>query len=371
MQNQKENTKSKIKIGISHGDFNGIGYEVILKTFQDARMFDFCTPIVYGSSKLASFYKKAIPGINYNFNTIRAANQAVENRLNIINIYSEEAKVELGKSTELAGQLSFESLEAVTQDIGYGIDAMVTAPINKDNIQSEEFNFPGHTEYLAEKFGKNKELMILASETMKIAVVTGHIPIQEVSKNITKEKVLSKLKTFENSLKLDFGIRKPRIAVLGLNPHAGDNGLLGKEEEEIIIPAIDEAKESGILSFGPFPADGFFGSSDFSKFDGILAMYHDQGLIPFKALVFDKGVNFTAGLSIVRTSPDHGTAYSIAGKNLANPTSLRESILMAVDIFNKRKLNEEISKSPLRFSKNEGGKDVSVDDLPQVKEAEI
>ncbi len=363
--NKENNSKRKIKVGISHGDFNGIGYETILKTFQDSRMFDFCTPIVYGSSKLASYYKKTLPGINYNFNTIRTANQAVDNRLNIINIYNEEAQVELGKSTKLAGQLSFDALEAVTQDIGYGIDVMVTAPINKDNIQSDEFHFPGHTEYLAEKFGKNKELMILASENMKVAVVTGHIPIQEVSKNITKEKIISKIKTFENSLKVDFGIRKPRIAVLGLNPHAGDNGLLGKEENEIIIPAIDELKDEKLLVFGPFPADGFFGSSDFSKFDGILAMYHDQGLIPFKALVFDKGVNFTAGLSIVRTSPDHGTAYSIAGKNLANPTSLREAILMAVDIYKRRKMNEELNKNPLGFSKNDGGKDVSVDELPQ------
>lgn len=366
MEIQEEHTPYKLKIGISHGDFNGIGYEIILKTFQDPRMFDYCTPIIYGSSKIASYYKKLLPGINYNFNTIRAANQAIENRLNIINIYNEEAKIEVGKSTELAGQLSFEALEAVTQDIGYGIDAMVTAPINKDNIQSEEFKFPGHTEYLADKFGKNKELMVLASEFMKVAVVTGHIPIQEVPSKITKELILNKLAIFENSLKLDFGIRKPRIAVLGLNPHAGDNGLLGKEEEDIIIPAIDAAKESGILSFGPFPADGFFGSSDFTKFDGILAMYHDQGLIPFKALVFDKGVNFTAGISIVRTSPDHGTAYSIAGKNLANPTSLRESILMAVDIFNRRKLHDEISVNPLKFSKDEGGKDVSVDELPEV-----
>ncbi len=358
-------SEKKIKIGISHGDFNGISYEVILKTFKDPRMFDFCTPIVYGSSKLASFYKKAIPGINYNFNTIKSANQAVSNRLNIINIYDAEAKVEMGKSTELAGQLSFDALEAVTQDVGYGIDAIVTAPINKDNIQSEDFKFPGHTEYLAEKFGKNKELMILASENMKVAVVTGHIPIQEVPKNITKDSIVSKLITFENSLKHDFGIRKPRIAVLGLNPHAGDNGLLGKEENDIIIPAIEHAKKIGILSFGPFPADGFFGSNDFHKFDGILAMYHDQGLIPFKSLIFDKGVNFTAGLSIVRTSPDHGTAYSITGKNLANPTSFREAIFMAVDIFKKRQEENELQKNPLKINRNTGGKDISIDELDE------
>jgi 4-hydroxythreonine-4-phosphate dehydrogenase len=371
MKNNTEDSDKKVKIGISHGDFNGISYEVILKTFKDARMFDFCTPIVYGSSKLASFYKKAIPGIKYNFNTIKTADQAVNNRLNIINIYDSEAKVEMGKSTQLAGQLSFEALEAVTQDVGYGIDAIVTAPINKDNIQSDDFKFPGHTEYLADKFGKDKELMILASETMKVAVVTGHMPILEVPKNITKEKIVSKLMTFENSLKLDFGIRKPRIAVLGLNPHAGDNGLLGKEENEIIIPAIEHAKKLGILSFGPFPADGFFGSSDFTKFDGILAMYHDQGLIPFKSLVFDKGVNFTAGLRIVRTSPDHGTAYSITGQNLANPTSFREAIFMAVDIFKMRQLNQEISENPLKVSRNVGGKDVSIDELTEEIDTDI
>ncbi len=368
MNNKKEQHTKKIRIGISHGDFNGIGYETIIKVFQDSRMFDFCTPIVYGSSKVANFYKKTIPNISYSFRSINAIDQAIDNKLNILNIYNEEAKIEMGKSTSFAGQLAFEALEAVTQDVGYGIDAIVTAPINKDNIQSEEFNFPGHTEYLASKFGKDQELMILASEKMKIAVVTGHIPLRKVADSISKELILSKLKTFEASLKLDFGIDKARIAILGLNPHAGDNGLLGAEEKDIIIPAIDEAKEQGILAFGPFPSDGFFGSNDYHKFDGILAMYHDQGLIPFKALVFDEGVNFTAGLSIVRTSPDHGTAYSIVGKNLANPTSLRKAILMAVDVVKKRRLNDELTKQPLKISTADNGKDASIDDLPPIED---
>lgn len=368
MEHKEDNSSKKVKIGISHGDFNGIGYETIIKTFQDNRMFDFCIPILYGSSKLASYYKKTIDDVDYSFNTIRNASQALENRLNIINIYHEETKVELGLSTKLAGQLAYDALEAVTQDLGHGIDAMVTAPINKDNIQSEDFQFPGHTEYLASKFGKDKELMILAGEKMRVAVATGHIPIKDVADSISKEIILKKLKTFEQSLKTDFGIRKARIAVLGLNPHAGDNGLLGKEEQEIIIPAIEEAKEKGILAFGPFPSDGFFGSDDFTKFDGILAMYHDQGLIPFKAMIFDEGVNFTAGLSIVRTSPDHGTAYPIAGKNIASPTSLRNSVLMAVDIFKRRKEWDEISANPLKIVGAEDTSDVSVKDLPEAKE---
>ncbi|RLD40641.1 MAG: 4-hydroxythreonine-4-phosphate dehydrogenase PdxA [Bacteroidetes bacterium] len=362
MEKTKKGVK-KVRVGISHGDFNGIGYEVILKTFQDNRMFDFCTPIVYGSSKLASFYKKTIPDMNYNFNTVRSAGQAIDNRLNIINIYHDEAKVDIGESTKLAGELSFESLEAVTQDLGHGIDVMVTAPINKDNIQCEDFQFPGHTEYLASKFGKDKELMVLASQSMRVAVATGHIPLKDVPSTITKELLLNKLETFEQSLKIDFGVRKARIAVLGLNAHAGDNGLLGKEEQDIIIPAIEEAKEKGILAFGPFPADGFFGSNDFTKFDGILAMYHDQGLIPFKALSFEDGVNFTSGLSIIRTSPDHGTGYTIAGKNQADPSSFRASILLAVDIFNKRNEWEGISKNPLKFSINNSGKDASMEDI--------
>ena len=359
----EQDNEKKIRVGISHGDYNGIGYEIILKAFSDERMFDFCTPIVYGSSKLAAYYKKTIPNCKINFNNIKSTNQAVDGKLNILNIVQDEIKVEAGISTKEAGALAFESLEAITQDIGHGIDVMVTAPINKDNIQSENFNFPGHTEYLAEKFGKDQELMVLTGETMNIAVVTGHIPIKDVATTITKELILKKLEILRNSLKVDFGILKPRIAVLGINPHAGDNGLLGKEEQEIIIPAIEEAKENKMLAFGPFPSDGFFGSSDYTKFDGILAMYHDQGLLPFKSLNFEDGVNFTAGISIIRTSPDHGTGYNIAAKNVASPSSMRAAILLAVDIFKKRKAHKSLTKNPLKFGKIQQGKDVNVDEI--------
>ena len=352
-----------IRVGISHGDYNGIGYEIILKTFSDERMFDFCTPIIYGSSKLAAYYKKTIPNCKINFNNIKSTSQAIDGKLNILNIVQDEIKVEPGISTKEAGTLAFESLEAITQDIEHGIDVMVTAPINKDNIQSDNFKFPGHTEYLADKFGKDNELMVLTGETMNIAVVTGHIPIKDVAATITKELILKKLQILQNSLKVDFGIMNPRIAVLGINPHAGDNGLLGKEEQEIIIPAIEEAKENKMLAFGPFPSDGFFGSDDYTKFDGILAMYHDQGLLPFKSLNFEDGVNFTAGISIIRTSPDHGTGYNIAAKNIASPNSIRAAILMAVDVFKKRKEHKSLTKNPLKFSKIQQGRDVNVDEL--------
>jgi len=360
---EDNNKDKKIRVGISHGDYNGIGYETILKTFQDDRMFDFCTPIIYGSSKLATYYKNTIPNLKISFNNIKSINQAVDGKLNILNIMQDDIKVEVGVSSTAAGLSAFESLEAVTQDLGHGIDVMVTAPINKDNIQNDDFKFPGHTEYLADKFGKDQELMILSGETMNIAVVTGHIPLQDVSKSINKEIILKKLDIFRNSLKVDFGILKPRIAVLGINPHAGDNGLLGKEEIDIIIPAIEEAKEKGVLAFGPFPSDGFFGSKDYTKFDGILAMYHDQGLLPFKSLNFESGVNFTAGLSEVRTSPDHGTGYNITGKNLADASSFRAAIHLAVDVYKKRIAHIKLTKNPLKFGKIQQGKDVSVDEL--------
>jgi len=368
---EKEVKKSnKIKVAISHGDLNGVGYEVILKTFNDPRMFDSCTPVVYGLSKVGSYHKKTIPNINLDFNLIKNCVSANPKRLNIINITNQDVKVELGQSTKEAGEMSFLALEKATQDIAKGAcDVLVTAPINKDNIQSEQFDYPGHTEYLAEKFAEEEELMILVSRALRVAVVTGHIPVNKVAETINKEMIIRKLRIFEKSLRRDFGIRKPRIAVLGLNPHAGDNGLLGSEENEIIIPAIDEAKEHGILAFGPFPADGFFGSDDFLKFDGILAMYHDQGLTPFKIISFEDGVNFTAGLSIVRTSPDHGTAYEIAGKNKAKPDSMRAAVFMAVDIFKRRQEYDELHANPLKQQRQQRGRrDISVDELPEVVE---
>lgn len=351
-----DNKSTKIRAAISHGDMNGIGYEVILKTFNDSRVFDNCIPIVYGVSKVGSYHKKSIPNLGVEFNVIKNCVSANPKRLNIINITNEDVKVEIGQSTSEAGSLAYKALERATEDLSKGCDVLITAPINKDNIQSEDFDYPGHTEYLAEKFADNEELMVLASKVLKVAVVTGHIPVSKIAEVLTKELIMRKLKIFEKSLMRDFGIRKPRIAVLGLNPHAGDKGLLGSEDSEIIIPAIDEAKEKGILAFGPFPADGFFGSDDFLKFDGVLAMYHDQGLTPFKIISFEDGVNFTAGLSIVRTSPDHGTAYEIAGKDKAMPDSFRAAVFMACDIFLKRKEYDKIHSNPLKVSKQERNK---------------
>ncbi len=371
MENIINKKSNKIRVAISHGDLNGIGYEVILKTFNDSRMFDICTPIVYGLSKVGSYHRKTIPNLGIDFNLIKNCASANPKRLNIINVSNQDAKVDLGQSTTEAGELSYISLERATTDLDKGCDVLVTAPINKDNIQSSEFNYPGHTEYLAEKFADDEELMILASKALRVAVVTGHIPVSQVAETITKDLILRKLKIFEKSLIRDFGIRKPRIAVLGLNPHAGDNGLLGKNELEVVTPAIDESKEKGILAYGPFPADGFFGSDDFLKFDGILAMYHDQGLTPFKIISFEDGVNFTAGLSIVRTSPDHGTAYEIAGKDKAMPDSFRAAIYMACDIFRKRQEYDSINANPLKESKQERPKrdrDIAAKELPEVND---
>ncbi len=339
----------KIIVGITHGDINGVGYEVILKSFEDARVLEFFTPVIYGSAKIAAFYKKQLSLNDINLNNIQSVEQIAHKRVNIINCVDDELKVELGKSTTEAGTAAYESLKMAINDLKNNrIDTLVTAPINKDNIQSEQFRFAGHTEFLGEHFeGKEKTLMMLVSEGLRIAVATGHIPLKDVAGKLTKEMIVEKLEIINHSLKKDFGILKPRIAVLGLNPHSGDNGLIGKEEQEIIIPAIKEAEEKGILCFGAYPSDGFFGSRRYTHFDGILAMYHDQGLIPFKTLAMDNGVNYTAGLSIVRTSPDHGTAYDIAGKNIASKASFLEALYLACDVFRNRKIEDEISKNPL------------------------
>lgn len=328
---------SKLKIGITHGDINGIGYEVILKTLDDNRITELCTPIVYGSPKVAAYHRK-LTNTNLNLNLIGKAEDANETRVNIINCCGDEIKVDLGKSTPAAGEASFIALERATQDLKEGkIDAIITAPINKNNIQSAQFSFPGHTEYLEQLFGKEGDaLMILANDTLRIAVVTGHVPVSKIASLLSTPKILTKIEQFNTSLQQDFGINKPRIAVLGLNPHAGDGGVLGSEEQEIITPAIEQAREKGIICFGPIPADGFFGADSYTHYDGILAMYHDQGLIPFKTLAMDNGVNFTAGLSVVRTSPDHGTAYDKAGKNQASANSMRQALYMAIDIVKQR-----------------------------------
>lgn len=340
---------NKIKIGITHGDINGVGYEVILKTFADANMLDLCTPIMYGSPKVAAYHRKSLD-IPTNFSIVNSASEASHNRLNVVNCINEEVKVEFSKADPEAGKAAFDALEKAVEEYRAGlIDAIVTAPINKHTIQSEGFTFPGHTEYLEDKLGDgSKSLMILLKNDFRVALVTGHIPVSQIASTITKELIQEKLAIFNRSLKQDFGIGAPRIAVLALNPHAGDEGLLGDEEEKIIIPALKEMAEKGILCYGPYPADGFMGSGNFTRFDGVLAMYHDQGLAPFKALAMDEGVNFTAGLPVIRTSPAHGTAYDIAGKGVANEDSFRQAVYVAIDVFRNRQSEKVAHTNPLR-----------------------
>ena len=339
----------KIKVGITHGDINGIGYEVIIKALADSRLLDMCTPIVYGSSKVAAYYRKALDNEIFTFNTINTAKEANPKRPNIINCVNEEVRVELGKSTKMAGEAALAALNAAVRDLKSGdIDVVVTAPINKENIQSESFIFPGHTEYFAKEFGTKNYLMLMISDILKIGVVTGHVPINQVVALITKERVLNNLRILHKTMIEDFSIRKPRIAVLGLNPHAGDGGVIGNEEQHIILPAISMANDEGIIALGPYPADGFFGAGDFKKFDATLAMYHDQGLIPFKSFAFESGVNFTAGLPIIRTSPGHGTAYDLAGAGIASEESFRNALYLAIDLYENRKRYGVLSKNPLQ-----------------------
>ncbi len=340
-----------IKVGITHGDINGIGYEVILKTFSDSRMTELCIPVIYGSSKIAAFYRKQLELPSMTMNSIVKAEDAGLNRVNIINCVDDETKVETGKPSPIAGEAAFKALEKAVADLKRGvIDVLVTAPINKQTIQNESFHFPGHTEYLEERLAENgrKGLMILMNDRMRIALVTGHIPLSQVASAISSKDIADKLYTFNRSLKQDFSIVRPRIAVLSLNPHAGDNGLLGPEEETIIVPAMQDAEKRGVMSFGPYPADGFFGSQMHDKFDGVLAMYHDQGLAPFKALAMEDGVNYTAGLPIVRTSPAHGTAYDIAGQNIASEESFRQAVYTALDVYRNRLRYKEATANPLR-----------------------
>ena len=341
--------KNKIRVAITHGDINGVGYEVILKAFEDPTMFELCTPIIYGSPKIATYHRKAIESTT-NFSIIPSAAEALPGRLNIINCVDDEVKVDLSRPTPEAGKAALDALEAAMSDYKENLfDVLVTAPINKHTIQSEQFHFPGHTEYIQERIGvAETALMILMKDDFRVALVTGHIPVREIASTITKELIQEKIAIFDKSLRQDFGIGQPRIAVLALNPHAGDEGLIGSEEQEIIIPAIGEMNAKGYMCFGPYPADGFIGSGQYAKFDGILAMYHDQGLTPFKALAMDEGVNFTAGLSLVRTSPAHGTAYDIAGKGLASPDSFRQAIYAALDVFRSRAFDRQAHANPLR-----------------------
>ena len=339
----------KIKLGITHGDINGIGYEVIIKSLADSRILEMCTPIVYGSPKVAAYHRKTLDIEIFSFNHIQSAKEANSKRINIINCVDEEIRVELGKSTKQAGEASCQALEAAVRDLKSGdIDVVVTAPINKENIQSENFNFPGHTEFFAKEFGTKDYLMLMVSDVLKVGVVTGHIPLSQVAPTLTKGKILSNIRILHKTFLEDFSIRKPRIAVLGLNPHAGDGGVIGNEEETMIIPAIKQANDEGIIALGPYSADGYFGSGEFKKFDVTLAMFHDQGLIPFKSFAFESGVNYTAGLPIIRTSPGHGTAYGIAGTGTASEESFRNALYLAIDLFENRKRNKELSKEPLQ-----------------------
>lgn len=329
--------ESLYKIGITHGDINGIGYEVIIKALADTKMMEVCTPIVYGLAKVATFHRKAINLGDFSFQFIKDADQAVNKKPNLINLQDTEVKIELGNSTTIAGNLAELSLRAATKDLKNNkINAIVTAPINKENIQSEKFKFSGHTEYFSNEFSSSNSLMMMVDDLLKVAFVSNHTPVKKVVAEITTQKIVDKLTILHQSLVQDFLCTNPTIAVLALNPHAGDNGLLGKEEQEIIIPAIQQATDKRMNVFGPFPADGFFASGKYKKFSAVLAMYHDQGMIPFKLLAGETGVNYTAGLPIVRTSPAHGTAYDIAGKNIAIAQSMRNAIYLAVDILRNR-----------------------------------
>jgi 4-hydroxythreonine-4-phosphate dehydrogenase len=334
----------KLVVGITQGDGNGIGYEVIIKALADERMLDICTPVIYGSSKIFGFYKKHIHDIEQiNTNVINSAKDVHQKRVNIVNCLPDNVFVEPGQPTPESAKSAMTSLERAVEDIKSGyIDVLVTAPFNKRAMVNEGFGYTGHTEYLEKEFGVDEVAMIMVCDRLKVGVVTGHIALKDVAANITKENILKKLRLMDSSLKRDFGIDSPKIAVLGLNPHCGDGGLLGDEESKIILPAVQEAMEEGILAFGPYSPDGFFGLGNYRKYDAVLAMYHDQGLTPFKALAFEEGVNYTAGLPIVRTSPDHGTAYEMAGRDLADPRSMMSAIYTAIDIYRRREEYDDL-----------------------------
>lgn len=342
----------KIKVGITHGDYNGIGYEVILKAMEDPQIFDLCTPVVYGSQRMAAAYRKQLEIPTVPVNRADSGAQAKDGHLNFVNVVADDEQLATGRNTEAAGRAAIAALERATADLKAGnIDVIVTAPINKENIQGPDFHFPGHTEYFEASLGEegDRALMIMASESgLRVALATIHSPLSKVASQLSTELIVKRLEDFNLSLMRDFGVHSPRIAVLALNPHAGDGGLIGKEEADIIEPAIAEANNLKIHAFGPYPADGFFGAGHHTRFDGILAMYHDQGLIPFKAICGAAGVNFTAGLPYVRTSPDHGTAYDIAGKGLADPQSMRQAIYLAIDALRNRGRHDEAFANPLK-----------------------
>ncbi len=359
--------ENKFKIGITQGDTNGIGWEIILKALAEQRMTELFTPVVYGSPKAAAYYRNTVAEIEaFSFNPVASAAEARRGKANLV-ACGETADIAPGKPTPEAGRAAVEALCAAMRDLKAGhLDALVTAPFDKETVQADDFRYTGHTEYLAAEL-EGEAMMILCSDVLRVGLVTKHIPVSEIARNITKERIVRDLGTLRRALIEDFGIVEPRIAVMALNPHAGDGGLLGREEQEIIRPAIVEAFSKGVLAFGPFAADGLFAGGGYAKYDGILAMYHDQGLAPFKSLSPD-GVNFTAGLSAVRTSPDHGTAFDIAGKDKADPQSMRNAIYAAIDIAEHRRAWAEWTRNPLqRAERDRGGRDVSVRDLPQTE----
>ena len=336
-----------IIVGISIGDLNGIGSEVILKTFEDTRMLELCTPVIFANVKIVSFLKKELK-LDIAIHGIDKLEQLVVGKINVLNVWREGVNLEFGKNDDVVGSYAIKSFVAATKALKEGlVDVLVTAPINKYNIQSEEFKFPGHTDYLDKEL-EGDALMLMVHDDLRVGLLTDHVPVNEVAKHLNEKLIFSKIKTIIQTLKQDFEIEKPKIAVLGLNPHSGDNGVIGQEEEKIIKPALKKLFEAGNMVFGPFPADGFFGSAQYEKYDAVIATYHDQGLIPFKTLSFGNGVNYTAGLNKIRTSPDHGTAYEIAGKGEANNESFKEAVYLAIDIYNKRNDYQELIKNPLK-----------------------
>lgn len=338
----------KVRVGISIGDLNGIGSEVILKTFADQRMLDFCTPVIFANNKLLSFYKKHFK-MNINFQGVDDAKKIIDGKFNVVNIWKDNLKINFGEEDKFLGKFTLQSLEAATQALKKGdIDTLVTAPINKNVIQSDKFNFPGHTDYLAKHLGGGESLMFMISQNLKVGLLTDHVAVKEVSEVITPSLIEKKINMISNSLKADFKVRKPKIAILGINPHSGDNGVIGKEDEEVLKPTIKKLQDKGNLVYGPYAADSFFGTKNYQNFDAVVAAYHDQGLIPFKTLSFGNGVNFTAGLEKVRTSPDHGTAYEIAGKGEADYTSFKEAVFASIEIFKNREEYEKLTKNPLK-----------------------
>lgn len=339
--------QEKVVVGISIGDLNGIGSEIVIKTFEDNRILELCTPVIFASLKTMSFFKKHYKSA-IQFHAINDAKQAQQNKVNVVNVWKENVNINFGNEDIKVGEYAIKSLRAATSSLKKeDIDILVTAPINKHNIQSESFTFPGHTDFLAREL-EGQSLMFMITEFLKVGLLTDHVPVKEVSNHITKELIESKIETICNTLKTDFGIRKPKIAVLGINPHTGDNGVIGNEDDTIMRPTLKEIRESGKLVYGPYAADSFFGSNTYKNFDAIVASYHDQGLIPFKTLSFGQGVNFTAGLNRVRTSPDHGTAFEIAGKGEADESSFKEAVFAGIQIFNNRIQNQKLQENPLK-----------------------